>query len=497
MKLSMYILEAALSDYVIDAKISSGERKLDGIRILLDRCEMRDNYVYALPDKVGAGTGREISVVLINEQDEIRIWGASLEEVCNAVEDVFEHARNLDAKLDMAIRSNNPEQAIIDIIGEEIGPALILDQSFHMLAISSNPKYYNINTYWNIFLKDKSVTPEILKENFEVDLFQLFQKPHKNHVFYNPHPEAYKWGVINTYFDSEARVIGQCMVIFDREVQTADLQLISVFAEKLQAISEKYVAGQGNSLAETILHRLLDGNEIHGDDLLRLNVFSSWTDKTKFVMLDILLYPNVESPPYLSQIMKSVQHKIYEFQKNAICIIRDKHIVCCLTANHLEKSNFSRLRDFLGVTLRHNPNSVGMSTCYSQFLDSALYARQARDALKCGLRNNQSFSWIYDCAMDVIMDSLDQAYTNTFLHPAAHTLKEYDAGNRTEYGKTLWLYMRNNCSYLAVSQKLGIHRNTIIYRIERIQEMFPELNLKDPEEREYLLFSLRTLGITG
>ena len=50
--------------------------------------------------------------------------------------------------------------------------------------------------------------------------------------------------------------------------------------------------------------------------------------------------------------------------------------------------------------------------------------------------------------------------------------------------------LRLNSSYSAVARQLFIHRNTVLYRMERVLELYP-LQLEDPEQQEYLLISFR------
>ena len=63
-------------------------------------------------------------------------------------------------------------------------------------------------------------------------------------------------------------------------------------------------------------------------------------------------------------------------------------------------------------------------------------------------------------------------------HPAFDLIHEYDRKNETQYFETLKVYLLNEMSYQKTAEKLFIHKNTVIYRIRRIEELF-RLNLKD------------------
>lgn len=63
-------------------------------------------------------------------------------------------------------------------------------------------------------------------------------------------------------------------------------------------------------------------------------------------------------------------------------------------------------------------------------------------------------------------------------HPAIGRIRAHDQENETHYFETLKAYLLNEMNYQKVAEKLFIHKNTVIYRIQRIEELF-HLNLKD------------------
>ena len=57
---------------------------------------------------------------------------------------------------------------------------------------------------------------------------------------------------------------------------------------------------------------------------------------------------------------------------------------------------------------------------------------------------------------------------------------EYDKANDTNYFSTLSTYVSCNCSIINTSAKMFVHKNTVSYRIDRIEEIF-KLDLSDEE----------------
>lgn len=75
-------------------------------------------------------------------------------------------------------------------------------------------------------------------------------------------------------------------------------------------------------------------------------------------------------------------------------------------------------------------------------------------------------------------------------------LQAYDEQKGTEYCKTLYTYLHHTCSKSAVAKELYLHRNTVSYQLERIEEIL-NLDLSDAGVcfRLYLFFMARRLGI--
>ena len=79
--------------------------------------------------------------------------------------------------------------------------------------------------------------------------------------------------------------------------------------------------------------------------------------------------------------------------------------------------------------------------------------------------------------------------TRGMLHPAIARLAAYDAENQSDFLRTLEVYLNNDCNAQKCGRLLFLHRNSLVYRIRRIQEI-AGCNLADPTERAYLRLSL-------
>lgn len=74
------------------------------------------------------------------------------------------------------------------------------------------------------------------------------------------------------------------------------------------------------------------------------------------------------------------------------------------------------------------------------------------------------------------------------LHPALEQLEEYDHANQSDLLNTLDVYLENDCNAQKCGRLLFLHRNSLVYRVRRIQEI-TGCDLSDPIERNYLRLS--------
>ena len=69
---------------------------------------------------------------------------------------------------------------------------------------------------------------------------------------------------------------------------------------------------------------------------------------------------------------------------------------------------------------------------------------------------------------------------------------QYDAAHNTEYLETLFSYLRQNRSVKTAARELHLHRNTVNYRVGRLQELFG-INLEDAHATCRMLVSCEIL----
>jgi DNA-binding PucR family transcriptional regulator len=143
------------------------------------------------------------------------------------------------------------------------------------------------------------------------------------------------------------------------------------------------------------------------------------------------------------------------------------------------------------------PDSVIIGVSYPfvnvVFIDR--YYHQACTAVYYG-RYLQRPSPVY--ASSIALEEISQLAKNNgeiaaFIHSDVQKLIAYDKKNNSDMSRSLFYYLYFGCNSTDAANYLGIHRNTLKYRLAKIQEILT-LNIDDKKERLLLLISYIIFG---
>ncbi|MGI6008505.1 MAG: PucR family transcriptional regulator [Ruminococcus sp.] len=174
---------------------------------------------------------------------------------------------------------------------------------------------------------------------------------------------------------------------------------------------------------------------------------------------------------------------------------QDQEIICCMPEELLrEAGGGKRFGLQVSETMQKIADMLHLD-CHCSYAfpgieNIRLQYAQARTCLSLDKRH------YYECGLKDLA-SLDRStdYRRLALHPVLNRILEYDRQKNTSFYHILKIYLRCERNRVLTAQKLFMHKNTLVYRLERITTLFG-LNLDDPYEREYLLLSFRCLEPT-
>jgi hypothetical protein len=151
----------------------------------------------------------------------------------------------------------------------------------------------------------------------------------------------------------------------------------------------------------------------------------------------------------------------------------------------------------LGTFLIDHGLKAGSSAQFagSEFKHIKLYYKQAAIALELGIRNAPLAHLYYFNAFVTryMLESIVKELPASMLcAPELIKLRDYDQKHKTELLRTASRYLQNHLSHTQTSIELGIHRSTLMYRLDRIKDI-GGLNIEDSDDQWRLLLSLKLL----
>jgi sugar diacid utilization regulator len=100
-------------------------------------------------------------------------------------------------------------------------------------------------------------------------------------------------------------------------------------------------------------------------------------------------------------------------------------------------------------------------------------------------------------ALRLIFHLADNPELRAFQRDVLGVLEASDSNRRSEFVRTLDAFLRAGGNHMRAARDLNVHRNTLIYRLERIQELLGSVNLEDPETRLNLQLALKIRAALG
>ena len=136
-----------------------------------------------------------------------------------------------------------------------------------------------------------------------------------------------------------------------------------------------------------------------------------------------------------------------------------------------------------------------MSEEFCDFSQIKAYYRQAvRTLLLAGNAGNTSELQFFDDYYLAYRSSVMAEQTPVY--SVIDRMQKFDRENRTEYCQTLYEYLLKGNNVITAAKALFIHRNTMNYRMGKIQELFG-LDLENPQVRGRCLDSLGAILLPG
>ncbi len=178
--------------------------------------------------------------------------------------------------------------------------------------------------------------------------------------------------------------------------------------------------------------------------------------------------------------------QLQQMYRHLIAVIYDNVIVTLVggvqrrsQGGNLTPASAGFVQEILDYFTEHDMVS-GVSNCFSDLSQTRPHYRQAvlaaQMALRLELGTQQFFMDLMP--LPIFLSVLEHEQPESFIHPAVFAMRDYDARHGTEYYETMRVFSMTMHNKDQTASQLNVHRNTLLYRLGRIAELF-ELPFED------------------
>ena len=276
--------------------------------------------------------------------------------------------------------------------------------------------------------------------------------------------------------------------------QIAVLSVLNCF-EELNDLNKKYIAILCDYLSIKLSGTPSTGSSLSpGEHFLTQLLNGSITDE-QIISLRAKLYGIEESSEHYLACIATNQQTETDI-KDALCgagvknsVLHKQNIVFLLPRRLHDTICLPRFNNSFSRLLRYFGVYAGLSLSFRGFDALPQYYLQSQKAAELGIycTDSEKNIFYYETYMvsDLLMEYSRNHNLSKLIHPAIKTLFEYDREYDTDYLRTLSLFLSESGSQQQIANKLHIHINTLVYRLNKITEI-TGCNINDQQ----VLFSL-------
>jgi purine catabolism regulator len=206
-----------------------------------------------------------------------------------------------------------------------------------------------------------------------------------------------------------------------------------------------------------------------------------------------------EATPSLRRLETSVHWVLSNHTRPALVhIYSNQHLVIFQALKNIEDMESAhqfgrRIREQVEAEFPESSLIAGISGPARTLADWPAHYAQAVQAMQLGERLKLTNQFVEFNSLGIyrlLYDLEDQAPVRRFSDEIIRPLAEYDAHNRGSLVKTVEAYFTHHGNISQTAETLFVHRNTLLYRMERIQEL-TGLNLDQSNMRLALHLALK------
>lgn len=406
-------------------------------------------------------------------------------QVFHEIFSIFRKFYSWSEKITDAVAKRKPLEEIMQLTDEVTpNPWYLTDHCFRTCAMRDDPLFTDVSAFWR-YQHDHGhmafdriykliSSGDMARMNAAADAI-IFRKTEAFNMPFVSKTIFSAKGIVGHFF-----IIGLHNILSCYELEIADYlcQSVSIL---LDYDVDSFVAARG--FYDYFFIDLIEGNEVKAKDTKELLQTLNWSMEDEYIVCVMKIVSSFEESHKLNAIT------VYEIEETlpSKAFLYEEKLVFIVNAALMEQNLVEKLK----MIARKCESSIGYSDIFKGMQQFPAHYQQALLAVEHACQDKQD-SLVRSYASISVPHMLNQIVGNLsedfILHPAVSRLEEYDAKNHTELLRTIYVYLKNERRTLETVKELFIHRNSLLYRLERIQEI-TGFQMEDYQERLRMLIS--------
>ena len=407
----------------------------------------------------------------------------SPQDMADQIQRVFHRYYQWYIRLETMVRKREDLSELLDTLENTYRlNACIATQSMRIIGISDQFEKYNSWVEGRDMVKLSMVNELVADEDFQNAAGEdgVF-------LYYNTLQEWYYCYNFKINQEYQARLL---VCTEDHRKAPGIRALLQNFGECVSDVYEDYFEHgaqiQNGREIYDMIFSMIRGVTVNVNDIRRLLARYHWELTHEY---QVILFQFQEGASggvgmtyYKTQIRK-LFHDCYvvEEQDRFICIRN-------LSRSENDSRNYEQTLPYF---LRETLCKAGISGVFRDFIRLHRHCLEAERALTVGERTD-STKWYYFFPNYVLPYMMEQCIqelsADQVCHPALKVLRVYDDKNETHLLESLSTFLRERQNITHTAELLGIHRTTLLARLERICQL-TEIDLNDYETCFHLMIS--------
>ncbi len=328
---------------------------------------------------------------------------------------------------------------------------------------------------WDHSMENRYLDPGIVNDWFLKSVHFMVDTKQTDHTVFDGNVDYYACPVMH----HETLYGFICILAIHGPLQEYELTLLQKTANLVALAYNRLSYSAGNGDFREIIKDILD--EIIKDEFeLQVRMVSrNWIANKRYQLIVIDL--TNASEEYTQYVLDGIDGISSNIKK----LVYHRYVLVLL-------ENSYKKDDVLAYTERYGL-SAGVSDQFDRLFDIRIQFAKSKQALFIGrmLGHKQNIFSYSQYRFDDMLHAFNSAMrSNAYYHPMVGELETYDKKNKTEFMRTLLVYLENRNSVHKASEILHLHKNTVNYRIQRIKDLFG-LDYNNANDMNHIFLSLK------